>query len=126
MANKNGWKGLIGIVLLFITIASILGAQESTRVISLTAQELFDAYSSNPVAAEERYTGQRVRVTGSIRSISNGFVTLVARGSFMGVTLYFKQSERSKVARMGKGQQVTGTGFAGESLGVNVREVVFE
>jgi ribosomal protein S1 len=126
MTSKNGWKGLIGIGLLFITIAGTLGAQESSRVISLTAQELYEAYSSNPVAAEEEYTGRRVRVTGSIRSISNNSVTLEARGSFMGVTLYFKRSERSKVARMEKGQRVTGTGFAEESLGVNVREVVFE
>jgi hypothetical protein len=83
-------------------------------VLEVTAQELFDAFEGNEVAAKVRYGGQRLAVTGVIAGISLDFrdrpvVSLETSNEFLTVDASFGKDYTQKTARLRKGQKITVT-----------------
>lgn len=82
---------------------------ESQDAISVSADELLDAYESNEVAADAKYKGKKVRVTGKLSSIGSGFgdEPLLQLGSKMFPHVSATGVEKSEAARLTKGQDIT-------------------
>jgi len=84
--------------------------QRHDVVISVSALDLFAAYSANEVAADKKYKGKRLKVTGLILRIRTGpFVVLEADRSdaFAGVDCTFSRKDEDDVASLKKGEIVT-------------------
>lgn len=95
--------------------------ESATDVIDVTARELEKAYAENEVAADERYRGKVLRVSGVIDQISKDalgeMVVMLRSPNVMGgVHCTFDDKQKSQVASLKKGQKVTlrgrGTGVA--------------
>ncbi len=77
----------------------------------LTAREFYEEYSENEVAADQKYRGKIVILTGTIRDIGkdlwdNAYVALYASSNQFdssGVRCYFFESEEPKIAKLTKG-----------------------
>lgn len=74
----------------------------------LTAYELFNYYEANEVAADDKFKGKKIAVSGTIKDIGNdimgdSYITLES-GAYLGsVQCYL---DKSVVARLSKGQQI--------------------
>lgn len=80
--------------------------------IPVTAQQLFDAYDSNEVAADKQYKGQLLQISGTVASIDSGLtdnaqVQLATSNDFMSVSATGDESFDDAAASLGKGQSVT-------------------
>jgi hypothetical protein len=80
----------------------------------VTASELFEAYEKNEIAADDRYKGKLLEVSGKIDNIGKDildspYVTLSVGGKFqiMGVQAFFDEASLSRLADLSKGQAVT-------------------
>ncbi len=78
---------------------------------TVSATDLVQAYKDNEVAADVKYKGKALKVTGIVTSIkkditSEIYVTLKGTG-FRSVQCYFEDSENSKVANLKKGDELT-------------------
>lgn len=80
----------------------------------VTAGELFDAYEKNEIAADDRYKGKLLEVSGKIDNIGKDildtpYITLSVGGKFqiMGVQAFFDDDSLPKLANLSKGQGVT-------------------
>lgn len=111
--------------------SSASSSQESEpeiKYIEVTANDLWNAFDDNEVAAEEKYNGKPVKITGVISEINSaGTLTsanilLKADGAFLGcVQCSFNSSENAKaLANLQKGQSVTITGTCGKLSITNV------
>lgn len=122
-----------GILLLGIVSATLHGSPSSTSNTSTTrsgstssttrssrsgpavtvgAAQLWTDYQNNEVAADEKYKGRLLLVTGTIASIDkdafdNMVVRLQSPNQFMNVHAKLEDSEKSEAARLSKGQKVT-------------------
>ncbi|MFO0667430.1 MAG: hypothetical protein U0174_26000 [Polyangiaceae bacterium] len=81
------------------------------EAIAITATQLFNDYTANEVAADEKYKGQLLLVSGSISAIDKDFlnhviVRLRSPNEFMPVDAKLDDSERSKAGSLAKGQSV--------------------
>jgi len=89
----------------------------------LSATELYNEYSSNEVAADSKYQGKVVVVSGRVQSIGkdimdNAYIVLGGGGFLDGVQCMFTEGQESSVARLSKGQQVVIKGeVAGRIVG---------
>lgn len=77
--------------------------------VSVTAVDLAAAYHANEVAADEKYKDKYIGVVGVVTSISkdafdNMVVGLDSKVAFQEVHATMKDSEKSKVATLSKGQ----------------------
>lgn len=75
------------------------------------AAELFDAYRSNEVSADDRFKGRVLAVRGTVQSIDKDFtgdivVRLATSNQFMPVDATLKAAEKSSAARLAKGMSV--------------------
>ena len=84
---------------------------------------LHQEYQDNAIAADAKYKGKKLQVTGEIEDIyreisGNPYVTFNVGGkySFKYVRLTFKKSEESKVASLSKGQTITVRGICKGAL----------
>lgn len=87
------------------------GAPVETAI-PVTAQQLFDAYDSNEVAADKQYKGQLLQISGTVASIDSGLtdnaqVQLATSNDFMSVSATGDESFDDAAASLGKGQSVT-------------------
>ena len=78
----------------------------------VTAQQLFDAYDSNEVAADKQYKGQLLQISGTVASIDSGLtdnaqVQLATSNDFMSVSATGDESFNDAAASLSKGQSVT-------------------
>lgn len=95
--------------------ASLNGATavESTEVaLPVTAQQLFDAYDSNEVAADKQYKGKLLQIDGKVASIDSGLtdnaqVQLATSNDFMSVTATGDESFDNAAAGLSKNQSVS-------------------
>ncbi|HHL0959835.1 TPA: hypothetical protein ACQVH3_004608 [Serratia marcescens] len=99
------------------------GASESTEhnvkhatqeVFVTTAKQLYKAYDENEVVADESMKGKLIRVSGVVSSIDKDFtdsivVKLKTGDEFSDAMMGMKDSEKNKVMKLRKGQQVTVT-----------------
>ena len=95
--------------------------------IEISADDLFNAYEDNEIAADEKYTGEYVKVTGIISDInSEDFLTdanilLRVDGSVLGcVQCNFNSADAKALANVKKGQKVTVIGTCGGLSTFNV------
>jgi len=87
---------------------------EEVKPIAVTAQEVFTDFKANTVAAEEKYKGKKLLLTGTVKDIGKDimddpYVTFVVGGQFeiVGVQAFFTDQEESKLSSLKKGQKVT-------------------
>ena len=87
------------------------------EVIEISATDLYSAYEANQVAADQKYKGRLLEVTGVITSIGKDILgsPYIVLGSgdeweVWGVQCTFSSRYESWLAKLKKGQQVTVTG----------------
>ncbi|MGI4816362.1 MAG: OB-fold protein [Janthinobacterium lividum] len=82
--------------------------------VSVTAAALFAAYEKNEVAADQKYKGKALSVSGTIQSIDkdafdNIVVKLRSNNQFMPVNAYLRKEHEALAASLEKGKKVTWT-----------------
>lgn len=85
---------------------------------TITPAELYKAYNANEVAADQKYKGKKIRITGTIDEISKSvgnsiFVSLKVPGEYFAtVSCMMQKSAEDQAATLRKGQKITiqGTG----------------
>ena len=82
----------------------------SNPSVIITASKLYKEYNANEIAADEKYKGKIIEVTGVIRDIGNdimdnAYITLVGNEYFGDIQCYF--NEKSVVAKLSKGKRIT-------------------
>jgi tRNA_anti-like len=88
----------------------------------LSANELYNEYKANEVAADAKFKGKVVVVSGTIDSIGKdlmdqAYVVIGGKGFLDGVQCTFTKGEESSVARLSKGQHVTIKGEVAGKMG---------
>ncbi len=79
--------------------------------ISVTSTELFNAYQGNEVAADDKYKGRKLLVTGTVASVDKGafgglHLRLATPNEFMSTMCSMEDSEKSQLAQLSKGETV--------------------
>lgn len=93
----------------------------------VTATELYAAYDANAVAADAKYKGQVIQVTGVVDSIDedimgDAYVTLTAdEYGWDSVQCYFPDSERAALASLRSGQTVRVKGVCDGKAILNIQ-----
>ena len=82
----------------------------SNPSVIITASKLYKEYNANEIAADEKYKGKIIEITGVIRDIGNdimdnAYITLVGDEYFGDIQCYF--NEKSVVAKLSKGKRIT-------------------
>ncbi|WGS47078.1 OB-fold putative lipoprotein [Burkholderia sp. JSH-S8] len=89
-------------------------ASKPIEKVSVTAGALFTAYEKNEVAADQKYKGKTLSVSGTIQSIDkdafdNIVVKLRSSNEFMPVNAYLSKEHEALAASLEKGNKVTWT-----------------
>lgn len=89
---------------------------------TLSADQLASAYEANEVAADTKYKGHVVVVTGKVNDIGKdivdtAYVTIGGSGFLDGVQCMFATGEQSRVAALSKGQFITVKGKVDGKMG---------
>jgi hypothetical protein len=87
-------------------------AQTETRALPFQAEQLFLDYHRNEVAADQKYRGRRLLVTGVVTSVNKDFTDKVylmlgTSTMFMGVHAILEPSEVARAGELSKGKEVT-------------------
>lgn len=113
--------GILGLVL-FVGFTSALGSPDEgsssstvttqeEEVVSVTASQLVSEYKQNEIAADSKYKGKTLEVTGSVGTIGETFgkqyVTLKSDDLIIAVQCFLKSSESEKAATLSQGQSIT-------------------
>lgn len=85
-----------------------------TKVVEVTARDLFAAYEANEVAAKSQYGDKTLAVTGEIAGISldlmdRPVVSLETSNQLLTVDASFSEDEAAKTGALKKGQTITVT-----------------
>jgi hypothetical protein len=85
---------------------------ESTTIISISAQQLYQEYAANEVAADQKYKGQILSVTGTVDAIAkditdNIYVTLKGDEFLGDVQCFFADEHTNETAQLSKGMRIT-------------------
>lgn len=76
-----------------------------------SVKELVEAYEENEIAADRRFRGYLLNVSGDVKLIGHDSITLCEdKGGRRCVRCYFPDEQRSELARLSKGQYVWVTG----------------
>ncbi len=88
--------------------------EKLTPQVTVTSANISKEYSENEVAADEKYKGKIIEISGKVVSIDNGtfdneMIVKLADGQydFYAPWCYMKPSEKEKVLSFKKGQQIT-------------------
>jgi hypothetical protein len=115
----------------------LVGCMESQKSADQTAQEspayrigadaLYAEYQANQVAADQKYKGQVVVVSGTIRDIGKDLMDQpyiqLGKSALLGVKCTFVKSDSSPIANLQKGQSVTVKGrVAGQIVDVMIKD----
>ena len=77
----------------------------------LSADQLYQEYENNEIAADNKYKGKIVLISGTIQNISKGDwgrpIIEIGSELYSGVRCHLKMSEEHAVARLSKGQRVS-------------------
>ncbi len=136
---KKIFKWLLGIIFALIVIGMFVGEKkeagspsssstsnasssgnETAEVkptepaLAVTASELFKAYNANEVAADQKYKGKALLVSGSVQSIDKDFmdkivVKLSTANEFMPVHAQLGKEHEQLAAQLSKGAKVKWT-----------------
>lgn len=119
---------LIGAVLLGIVLGCASSNRRSSKPtgppIPVSASHLIAEYKANEVAADERYKGRLLAVSGTVDTIGKDildsmYVTLSSgeQYSITTVQCFFDDSSKSQLSGLSKGQQVTIVGVCDGKFG---------
>ena len=98
--------------------------------IVITPADLFAAYDSNEVAADNKYKGKMLKITGTIKDIGkdildDAYITLDCGELIVSVQCYFKSNQLDAVAELAKDQTITIVGTCrGQSMNVLIKDCV--
>ncbi len=130
--NKNLKKHIASLFVLVVFGVLAVGStdtdtdtqkvQSQAPSYTLSANQLYREYDSNEVAADAKYKGKVVIVSGTIQDIGkdimdDAYIVIGGEGFFDGVQCTFTKGEQSSVARLSKGQQVTVKGEVAGKMG---------
>ena len=95
-------------------IAKFMGPSEPAAprpVVSISVHELFNVYSENEVAADERFKGKDLIASGRVASINKGgfggiYLTVETPNRFMHANMNIHSDDASKASALRKGQVV--------------------
>lgn len=123
-----GCGGLFALVIVLGIIGSFAGSDtgknakpvgdapkaEAPAPLAVTSKELANAYDANEAAAQKKYGGQVLAVTGTVQAIeldmfNNPMVVLNGKNEIMGVQAGFSKDYEDKTAALHKGQKLTVT-----------------
>ncbi|MCW5931160.1 MAG: hypothetical protein KIS69_05765 [Bacteroidetes bacterium] len=84
----------------------------SAPAISISAHQLYQEYAANEVAADQKYKGQVLSVTGTVDAIAkditdNIYVTLKGDEYIGDVQCYFADNHTNEAAQLSKGMRIT-------------------
>lgn len=87
------------------------GTKASGPAISVSAVDLHNEYSANEVAADDRYKGKKLQVSGMIHSIDkdafdNIIVRLATNNQFQSAMATMEDNQKSAAAQLSKNQNV--------------------
>ncbi|MCZ2343465.1 MAG: OB-fold putative lipoprotein [Bacteroidales bacterium] len=80
---------------------------------TVTAQEVYAAYKDNEIAADQKYKGKVLEMSGTVDGVKPDHIELKAGNVFAQVNIYFADSEKAKAAKLAKGSHVTVRGKCG-------------
>lgn len=96
------------------TQGSVIEQPNNEEIIEVDYNTLHKEYMDNPIAADAKYKGKILSLTGNVDSIDreiagNTYITFQVGASydFQNIRITFKKSEEEKVAQLKKGQTVT-------------------
>ena len=101
---------------------------DSNPSVTISASKLYKEYNENEIAADEKYKGKIIEVTGVIRDIGNdimdnAYITLVGNEYFGDIQCYF--NEKSVVSKLSKGKRITVMGScSGLMINVQVNDCI--
>lgn len=80
--------------------------------VSVGAVDLFKDYNANEIAADEKYKGKTLIVSGKIRSIDKSigdamYLSIATSNQFQSIQAHLVESQKSKAATLKKGEDVT-------------------
>lgn len=97
--------------------------EQKVDVIEVSPEDLYAAYDDNEVAADQKYEGKTLKITGTIKSIGKDvldqvYITFETDAVLGSVQCYFsEQSEIDKVASLHEGDTITIVGVCkGKSI----------
>lgn len=99
---------------------------------TVSADQLYNDYNSNEVAADAKYKGKIVLISGIIQDIGKdimgqAYVVIGGKGFIDGVQCLFTKGEEFSVARLSKGESVTIKGEVEGKMGnVLVRKATLQ
>lgn len=86
------------------------GAVMNVAGTPITADDLYSAYVVNAVAADERFKGKVLAVSGTVQGVAKygkgTAVNLLTRGGRGVIQCYFEENQNQLVARLTRGQWV--------------------
>lgn len=126
--KKNIASVVVLVVLGIIAVGSIdtdtdtQKVQSQAPIYTISANQLYREYDSNEVAADEKYKGKVVIVSGAIQNIGkdimgDAYIVIGGGGILDGVQCMFTKGEQSSVSRLSKGQQVRVKGEVAGKMG---------
>lgn len=129
---KNLMKHVASLIVLIVFGILSFGSADSdtdtqqvqTQVPSytITAGQLFQEYDANEVAADSKYKGKIVIVSGIILDIGkditdDAYIVVGGSGMLDGVQCSFTESQQSSIAKLSKGQHVSVKGEVDGKMG---------
>jgi hypothetical protein len=130
--SKSNLKQAASATLLAIFIALAGGSVETdsgakkvaseAAAYNLTADQLYSEYDANQVAADAKYKGKIVLVSGSISDIGKdvtdtAYIIIGGTGMLNGAQCMFPKGQESLIGNLSKGQQVTAKGEVSAKIG---------
>lgn len=94
------------------TASTTVPVDPYANAIAITADELFSAYDTNEVAADNQYKGKDLKISGTIKDIGkdildNVYITLDCGEMIFSIQCYFDDSEVAVVGTLKKDQDIT-------------------
>ena len=96
----------------------ILGAtsRAAEKPIRIAANKLMAEYQKNEIAADERYKGKLLAVTGIVANVGKGiddtaYVALVTGDMIFKIQCFFEKKDNAALAQLGSGVEVTVIGW---------------
>jgi hypothetical protein len=88
------------------------GSTQSSSSDEMTADALFDEYQKDKEAADRKYKGKLLTITGTVDSVKvgvsgNPYVTMKTSNLILRVQFLFKKKDESALSRLRKGDQAT-------------------
>jgi hypothetical protein len=111
-------KRVVFCILLFGLVMGLFAQSIPTY----TAREYYDLWQGNKLKAEQLYKGKQMRITGVVLKVDRElfseepYIVLDIQSLFGGLACEFPESAINSIANLEKGQTVTITGYAENSV----------